>query len=406
MADKTIASQYKYTVEMAYLDIKKGKTHEIKTECIKFIVIDHQFDNTCMPIIYVSLKLDKALLDDMLENSRTNLIMLALFKYDNLTEYKQQVECFRKKFTYLLPNSKNKNDPIDYNDENEDEHLGNTYTEVNMGLLCVDHINNNKKSFEINAKNNTIYDCIKYCTAHINNMIIEPFSYNDTFDHLIMPVQDSVNRALKWLNNFRAFYYTPYRFYQDFNYTYIISSSGKATDREGELYHSIIIDVKDILDSDANDIGQIANKTSQTYEVPVSYAETDVFDNSISNKSQTVIKGYSSEGSKRRNLINKATYMDEKVRSIRLENDNENMLYNIQARENNQMYCLYFSKADLDTDLFTMNKRISVHNIVRYLDMNGTFQMVRKRELYLREDDTFTMISMINLRRISTEVEI
>ena len=57
-----------------------------------------------MPIIYIDMVLDKKILDDMILNCNTNLIMLALFKYDDLTNEKQEIECFRKKFTYFLPN--------------------------------------------------------------------------------------------------------------------------------------------------------------------------------------------------------------------------------------------------------------------------------------------------------------
>ena len=244
MADKKISMQYRYTIEMYYLDTINEKNVEIKNECLKMLVIDHNFMQNCMPVIMASLKLDKALVDDMIKNCNDNMIMLAINKYDDLTDDKQEVECIRKKFTYFLPKSANKNDPIDYNEVTEEENLGNTYTEVQIGLLCVDHINNNKHACEIMAKNNTIYDCVKYVTSHISRMIIEPFSYNSEFEQLIMPTKDSVEQALQFLNDFRVFYYTPYRYYNDFNYTYIISSSGRATEKQDELYSSIIIDIK------------------------------------------------------------------------------------------------------------------------------------------------------------------
>ena len=400
MADKKISMQYRYTIEMYYLDTINEKNVEIKNECLKMLVIDHNFMQNCMPVIMASLKLDKSLVDDMIKNCNDNMIMLAINKYDDLTDDKQEVECIRKKFTYFLPKSANKNDPIDYNEVTEEENLGNTYTEVEIGLLCVDHINNNKHSCEIMAKNNTIYDCVKYVTSHISRMIIEPFSYNSEFEQLIMPTKDSVKQALQFLNDFRVFYYTPYRYYNDFNCTYIISSSGRATEKQDELYSSIIIDIKDIDDASANDVGVIANKTSETYEVPVNYVNTEVYDNTIVNKSKTKLKGISSTGSDTKTLVNRASYMDEKTQSIRLNNDNRNMISNLEAVDNDGNFLVFISKNDLDMELFTINKRISIHNIERYQEYNGDYLLSRKRECFVREDNTFVLTTMLNLRRI------
>lgn len=400
MADKKISMQYRYTIEMYYLDTINEKNVEIKNECLKMLVIDHNFMQNCMPVIMASLKLDKSLVDDMIKNCNDNMIMLAINKYDDLTDDKQEVECIRKKFTYFLPKSANKNDPIDYNEVTEEENLGNTYTEVEIGLLCVDHINNNKHSCEIMAKNNTIYDCVKYVTSHISRMIIEPFSYNSEFEQLIMPTKDSVKQALQFLNDFRVFYYTPYRYYNDFNYTYIISSSGRATEKQDELYSSIIIDIKDIDDASANDVGVIANKTSETYEVPVNYVNTEVYDNTIVNKSKTKLKGISSTGSDTKTLVNRASYMNEKTQSIRLNNDNTNMISNLEAVDNDGNFLVFISKNDLDMELFTINKRISIHNIERYQEYNGDYLLSRKRECFVREDNTFVLTTMLNLRRI------
>ena len=83
--------QYKYTVSMVYLDQVRNKSKTIKTESIKFIVIDHNYLKNSMPIVYVNLRLDKKLLDDMKLNCNKNLIVLAINKYDNLTNEKQEI---------------------------------------------------------------------------------------------------------------------------------------------------------------------------------------------------------------------------------------------------------------------------------------------------------------------------
>ena len=116
MANKKRSTQYKYTVSMSYLDQKRGKSTNIRTECIKYIVIDHNYEDNYMPIVYASLTLDKKLIDDMIINCNDNLFMIAIHKFDDLTNEKQEIECFRKKFIYFLPNDVNAQDSIDYNE--------------------------------------------------------------------------------------------------------------------------------------------------------------------------------------------------------------------------------------------------------------------------------------------------
>lgn len=398
--NKRIYSQYRYKAEMTYLNLDKNVDTSLRVEFIKTIVIDHNYDKNSMPILFVTMKLDKSLVDDMILNINKNLILLAIYKYDNLSDTKEEVEIFRDKFTYFLPDGVNANDPIDYTEENEKEHRGNTFRDIVMGLISINHINRNKKYLELNTVNSTIYDCARYCTSHFDNLVIEPFIFNDIHKRIIMPGQESVRKALEFLNSYRVFYYTPFRFYQDFDYTYVISSSGLAIPKDNELYSSIVINIRDILESDANDIGLVENKTSGTYEVPVSYVNTSVYDNTIANKSRTKLKGVSSTGSIEKSLNNVADYSEDKISKIRLNNDNDNMIYNLQADTNNKNVLVYFSKADLDSTVFSINKKISVHHIDRYQQYNGNYLLYRKRECYIREDSTFVLNTMINLRKV------
>lgn len=400
MAIKSRTASYKYTISMAYLDQKRGKSTEIKTECIKFIIIDHNYEDNFMPIIYASLRLDKKLVDSMVLNCNDNLIMLALHKYDDLTNEKQEIECFRKKFTYFLPNNVNIHDSIDYNEETESQNLGDTFTQVTLGLMCVDHINNNKRSYKILEKNITIGKAAERVMEPFDNLIMEPIGDSTIIPQLMLPEKNSISKTLMALNNVRVLYETPYRYYQDFNTTYLLSSSGRAIKKSGELYSSVILNIEDIMSSTANDIGVIINKTSQTYEVPVNYVNTEVYDNTIINKSQTNLIGMTSSGSIKTSLKNKSSYITDKDKTVRLNNDNEGMLANIAADKNNNNFLVYIQKTDLDTDVLSLNKRITIHHIDRYKEHNGDYLMYRKRECYIREDSSFILNTMINLKEI------
>ena len=397
MSDKIRTSSWRYKAEFTYIDTTKNKTVEIKNECIKSIIIDHNYEQNCMPIIYVNAMIEKALLDHMILNINNNILSVVLYKYDELMDHQLDIECFRDTFTYFLPDDVNKMDSIDYNEKTNDQNYGDTYRKVSLGLICVKHINRNKKSIEMNVKNTSMYNIVKYCMQDFNPIVIEPFNYNDTFDQFIIPPIGSINKTLKYLNDYRVFYNTPYRFYQDFNCAYIISSSGLAVPRNNEKYTSIIFDIKEINEIDANEIGIMKNISKSNYNINVNSIDTAVYVDSLIQKSKTKIKGITSTGTSLKSLSGSSNYLDDKIESVRLNNDNEHMIENIIATNNSSNVYININKNNLDTDSITINKKYSINNIDRYSDLNGNYLLNRKREIYIRENETFVMNMTLNL---------
>ena len=400
MADKLRVTQWRYKVDMTYLDQVRNVNTDIRVESIKFIIIDHQYETNSMPIIYMSLALDRKLIDDMILNCNNNLMMLAIYKYDDLSDLKQEVEIFRDRFTYFLPNDVSMYDSIDYTEESQSETLGNTYSSINIGLMSVKHINNNKRTFNLSRRNVRIGDMVNLTMEHFNNLIMEPIADSTVISQLNLVPRNSVASCLKSLNNIRALYSTPYRYYQDFDATYLLSSSGKAVPKYSDHYTSVLINVKDIADRTANDVGVIINRTAKTYEIPINYMNVEIWDDTITNKSKTDIIGMSQSGESKVELKNKASYIKSKAVNMRINNDNERMLENVKADKDNTNFLVYLQKTDLDSQVLTLNKRITIHHINRYIDHNGDYLMTRKRECYLREDRSFVMSTMLNLKEI------
>ena len=47
---------FRYKIELIYLDIKNNYIKKITNECLKSMIIDHNYDsNNCMPVIYLNL---------------------------------------------------------------------------------------------------------------------------------------------------------------------------------------------------------------------------------------------------------------------------------------------------------------------------------------------------------------
>ena len=148
-----------------------------------------------MPIILLTISLNKKIIDDMIKNSNENLFNLSIVKYNELSNFPLEVTYFRDKFTYFLPDKLDANYEIDYATE-EQEKQGNLKT-ITIGLMAINHINNNKKNCSMTINNTTKYDYVKYITSHIKDILIEPFNYNETLNNFIIPSIDSISKLFK-----------------------------------------------------------------------------------------------------------------------------------------------------------------------------------------------------------------
>ena len=112
------------------------------------------------------------------------------------------------------------------------------------------------------------------------------------------------------------------------------------------------------------------------------------------------IRSVTSEAVTTSNLARKPSYSTKKITNVRIFNGNENMSQNLEAEVDSNNIFLFFSKTDLDIDLFTINKRFTVNNIDRYKEHDGDYLLSRKKECLIRDDKTYTLYSAINMRKI------
>ena len=71
---------WRYKIKLTYLDKVNNKSVKIKNECLKSLIIDHNIDKNCMPVLYANLSLDRALIDNMISNINTNLFIISIYK--------------------------------------------------------------------------------------------------------------------------------------------------------------------------------------------------------------------------------------------------------------------------------------------------------------------------------------
>jgi hypothetical protein len=387
---------YRYKIELIFMH----ESGNISIDCrsIKSLVIDNNIDTNNMPIIYVTMHVDKKVIDKVVLNANSALFNLKVYKYNELSSSSVQRKCIDGKFTYIIPDDINKNNDIDYNDRTDDGAFGHTFKDISIGLLRLDHVDANKRFAELNLKDVKVGSIARSITGGCDNIVIEPFNTNKHFNQINIPAVDSTSKALSYLNDQSTFYSTPYRFYMGFDKSYLVSSSGNTVASNDDLCSSIIIKVKNIIADEANDEGYVLDGDNAS--IYVSQVNTQVYDNTISNKSVSSIRSISTSGANSETLKNKSDYAKKKTNNVRLNNDNSNMQKNLVADANNNGFYFYFYKAGLDIQLFSINKKITVEHVDNYRRFNGKYLVYRVRDTLIREDDTFAILTAVNLRKI------
>lgn len=214
------------------------------------------------------------------ENSVINLTVYKFIKNNDNNGIKTLY--IQEQFAYFMGKDYNTNKSMDYS------YINNNRTDVQanitIGLLKVDHINRNKKKFGGVFKNTSLTNAVYYCCGDLP-LLMEPIKYDKTIGQLIMPPIASVSKAVGFLNNnFSAFYDSPYRFFMDFDTTYLISSDGKPVPRKGDKINSIVINIRKITKESSYIQGMITDNKTKIYEIDIGQNDAYVIENNATEK--------------------------------------------------------------------------------------------------------------------------
>jgi hypothetical protein len=98
--------------------------------------------------------------------------------------------------------------------------------------------------------------------------------------------------------------------------------------------------------------------------------------------------------------LNIMTTGSEKVKFVKLGNDDPNKIKNIQAEIEMMGTMFTITKEHMDNSLLTINKKYLVQNKGQHTDENGKYLLIRKREVYMKEDQKFSTTTMLSFCRV------
>lgn len=384
---------YLYKANIRY--VLNNETIEIDPLNIKSILIDYDYSALNMPMIFVTLNISQELLDVMIENQNAGTI---LFDMNRSVGNSDVPELFTRyisdEFLYFVTEGDN-----DKLDETQTHQVTTT-----IGLLSLNCINNNKKSISGVVSCNQI-TMLYYLLSHMP-VVIEPPRSNKVIENMILPPVNSIAKMLQYLNSVNTFYTTQYRFFIDFDCTYLLSSSGKAVLKDTDKINTILFVLKNEYDDDGKTIGMKIDSSKSIYEIFIDEDDYEISDDHISEKSFSKVLAANASGE----VFKKDIYTSEesvlvntKYKSIRLMNDNNTLLDNFTSSIKSSSIQFLIEREYIDSSVITPNKEYIIRGDEVYNSevYDGRYLLTRKRDVFVRDSDTFISSTMMMLSKVS-----
>lgn len=386
-------NSYKYNIQLTYM--KDDIEINLDYKNILTMAIDYNYEKKNMPTLLIRVGIDKSIIDHMISN-KNNTIILSITKFKESNGIHIRKPVIKSEFFYFLDNNMSFTDDIDYGNKENKENKD-IYKIISLGLIQKDIVLNNKTLINTVYKDTHLLDII--CDVFKEkNLVIEPFVNNDDIKCLIVPPMETVSKFLTYLDDRYTFYNTPYRFFYDFNKTYLLSSSGRGVPVKNEKYNAIFIYVDNTITDQSKFDGMKEDSELKAYMINVDAAAINISVDKATTISYNQIIGVNSEGEYQSVNIN-SNLDGDRYKVTRLSNERFDVLDNLKNELESNNIVINIIKGELDSTVFTLNKEYYIKNYNKLADKNGKFLLSAKKEIYIKESEYFNMTTILTLKK-------
>ena len=393
---------YKYKITLIYLDKKKGKNITIRMERISSLAIDFDYAKNTMPVALVTAALDRKFRDGMLKDQDDNTVTLRVQKRCE-TGDKIWVDYIKTtEFKYFIDSEYNKRYDYKYQETDRDDE----FVSTGIVMLPINPLKNNKKIKNTNIFDTDMSTIVANFTFPLGKMLMQPLGHNTHVSQIILPKNlSTIRQSLEYFNaRVGAFYDSMYRFFIDYDQSYLIDSSGRAVVKKGEIITQVYIDVLELDDLHPTyEYGMATEYRKQRYYIPTGIQAVAISDPAynISAQNYTKIVGIDADGNRVDYYID-ITGKGNKTATKVINVDNNNLLFikNLASQYKSSATTVHFSKNDLDSSVITMNKEYMLKFRGNNSNKTGRYILNRKREYYVQDDGKFRMSTTLSLNKV------
>ena len=398
---KSFVSTFLYDCELHFND-KDGNSVEIMKECIKYILISHDYKNKIMPIIYLKANIKPSIYNKMVPQQGTAKIVLALSRIrDGGSTSSTAKYIVNGEFDYYMTDDPNAYKALDEIGEAN----GNiAYKTCTIGLIKSDILSKNQKTFEGVYKNTNTLSLIQSATSNMN-IIIQPFTNNTDIETFTCPAVTSVGQFINYVNSKYSFYTGNYIYYIDFDKTYLRSNDGSYIDMKDNDFRYIAFDVEDLTQYQSLSTGIVEDESQDAYIIYVNANDAQINTDRISSNLNSIITSVdTSQGGESTDvsIIDTSAITNitgnTNAASI-ISSTDPNAANNVATMISENANTLTITKSDMNSKIFTPNKQYMLSYYHDNPSYCGLYYLVGKTEIYLLSGTDFKCQMTITLRK-------
>ena len=379
--------EYSYDISMTAL-INKKET-KILSESINMLMINYNYINLFAPIVYAQVNINVELYNKMKKYKSSGKILLDIKIY-NRKEKDIKKPYLKKQLSYFFTNSEFDTDVL----LNKDTDNTNSYRSCYLGLLDLDILNDYNARVINNIFVNTNTTSIIHYYLSNQKLVLEPFDNNPIHDLMVIPPITGIGNLLKYLNQMGSFYKTGFRYFRDFNRSYILSNKGKGItiNKQHKTVHINIERKRG--NSNIYLPGMIDNKKDKFYllQLNVDQAQLDIDITTNTKYNQFVGIDNIGKVSKEVSSVNLAKKFKKNPKLIRVFNNNNNYVENMAKDQDISSDTLTITKTDIDSSIIEPHKEFVVENESYLRAKNGKYILIAKQETYRKDDGGFRCV--------------
>ena len=395
---KSFITTFTYDCELSFNNAETNTATNILKECVKYLLIEHDYRKRIMPIIYLKVNLTPTLYNTMVPQQGKSKIFL------NLTRTRKQgstsscaKSVIRDEFDYYMTDDPNSYKEMDTYGESK----GSAYKLCYIGLIKTDLQTKNKKSFEGIYKDTNMVSLVQEATKGMD-IIIQPFVNNTNITSFACPAVTSIGQFLQYLNQQYSFYNGSYIYYLDFDKVYLRSNDGSYIDAKDGDHKYVAFDIRDMTNYNSLASGMVDDTNQDAYVIYIESNNAQLNIDRVTSELNGQITNVSGGAVQETAVIDTSaiTSIETNISANTIITTTDpNGASNVATQIAENSDTLIVTKADMDARVFTPNKEYMLSYYEDNPSYCGIYYLTKKQEVYLRNGNQMTCQMTITMKK-------
>ena len=378
-----------------YNENSKENQIEINQQFVHFISIKDDYINNVLPIIYASISVEDSLFSKIHRYKDSAKFILTIYKYiydTNEKSIKVRKKILKKSFSYIPSTSEaNPRESLDEATEGGRD----SYKKITLGLVSDTMTDQLRQGYNGIYKSIDQSSLLTLALEGLKNPIVEKPDNNKKFSELIIPPLNTRYQLIKYVYEQSPFYDTGFRFYMDFDKTYLLSDKGEKIPGGDGFPDEIMFNIIDLIDPSLANEGMTIN--DNTYYMDLIPTAIDMIENNALPKTANKVVVINEDGNTSSLELDLSNSEDTHSKTVYVRGISSD---NIKNESELNMITISVNKLGVDPTVLTPNKLITVKSYADNSNFNGRYLLCNKEQIFVNTNGVFTIQLLAVLKKV------